>query len=60
MSYFVEFKAGRGTHFPVRRSSAGLRHGLTPEQAREMAKKTLGRVLSGLIGGGAARLRAKT
>jgi len=47
VSYLLEYRAGRGRGFPVRRIVLG-RHGtLTPEQAREMAKKHLARVLSG-------------
>ena len=47
VSYFVEFRAGRGRAFPVRRIVLGRHGALTPEQAREMAKKNLARVLSG-------------
>jgi integrase len=43
VSYFVEFRAGRGRRFPVRRIVLG-RHGkLTPEDARIAAKQMLGR-----------------
>jgi integrase len=47
VSYFVEFRAGRGRGFPVRRIVLG-RHGvLTPDQARDLAKKNLAGVLAG-------------
>jgi integrase len=47
VSYLLEFRAGRGRAFPVRRIVLGRHGSLTPEQAREMAKKTLARVLNG-------------
>ena len=47
ISYFVEFRAGRGRGFPVRRVVLGRHGALTPEQARELAKRTLARVLAG-------------
>ena len=47
ISYLVEYRAGRGRGFPVRRDVLG-RHGqLTPDEARSLAKKTLARVLAG-------------
>src|ERR1700722_11262941 len=47
VSYFAEFRAGRGRGFPIRRVVLG-RHGvLTPEQARELARQMLARVVSG-------------
>ncbi len=47
VSYFVEYRAGRGRDFPVRRIVLGRHGSLTPEQARELAKRTLARVLAG-------------
>jgi integrase len=47
VSYRVEYRAGRGRSFPVRRVVLG-RHGrLTPYQARRLAKSTLAAVLAG-------------
>jgi integrase len=47
VSYRVEYRAGRGRGFAVRRPRLG-RHGqLTPDQARSLAKKMLARVLAG-------------
>ena len=47
ISYLAEFRAGRGRAFPVRRVVLG-RHGqLTPDQARNLAKNMLARVLAG-------------
>jgi integrase len=47
VSYLVEYRAGRGRGFPVRRLVLG-RHGtLTPDQARTRAKAMLARVLAG-------------
>jgi integrase len=47
ISYFVEFRAGRGRAFPVRRIVLGRHGALTPDQARDLAKKNLARVLAG-------------
>jgi integrase len=47
VSYLVEYRAGRGRGFPVRRIVLGKHGVLTPDQARSLAKATLARVLSG-------------
>ena len=47
LSYLVEYRAGRGRGFPVRRIVLGKHGALTPDQARSLAKKTLASVLSG-------------
>jgi integrase len=47
VSYMVEYRAGRGRGFPVRRITLGKHGVLTPNQARSLAKSTLARVLSG-------------
>jgi integrase len=47
VSYYVEYRAGRGRSFPVRRVVLGKHGSLTPDQARELAKRTLARVLAG-------------
>ena len=47
VSYLVEYRAGRGRGFPVRRMVLGKHGPLTPDQARSLARKILGRVLSG-------------
>jgi integrase len=47
VSYFVEYRAGRGRAFPIRRIVLGRHGALTPKQARDMAKKALARVLAG-------------
>jgi integrase len=58
-TYLVEYRAGRGRGFPTRRLSIG-RHGvLTPEQARQQAKKTLAQVAHGEDPAGARAARAK-
>ena len=47
VSYLVEYRAGRGRGFPVRRIVIG-RHGkLTPDQARDLAKAMIARVVAG-------------
>jgi integrase len=47
VSYVVEYRAGHGRRFPVRRPVLG-RHGkLSPDQARSLAKSMLARVLAG-------------
>jgi len=47
VSYRVEYRAGRGRGFPVKRLPLG-RHGqLTPDQARSRAKRELASVLAG-------------
>jgi integrase len=48
-SYYVEFRAGRGRSFPVRRIVLG-RHGkLTPDEARMLATEMLGRVVPAAV-----------
>ncbi len=47
VSYLVEYRAGRGRGFPVRRVVLGRHGALTPDQARDLAKKNLARVLAG-------------
>jgi integrase len=48
-SYYVEFRAGRGRRFPVRRIVLG-RHGrLTPDEARILATQMLGRVVPSAV-----------
>ena len=47
ISYFVEYRAGRGRGFPVRRPRLGKHGQLTPDQARSLAKAMLARVLGG-------------
>jgi integrase len=47
VSYFVEYRAGRGRVFPVRRIVVGKHGQLTPDQARSLAKNMLARVLAG-------------
>jgi Arm DNA-binding domain len=47
VSYYAEFRAGRGRGFPIRRVVLGRHGALTPEQARELAKQTLARVVGG-------------
>src|SRR5271169_5550374 len=47
VSYLVEYRAGRGRGFPVRRIVLGKHGALTPDQARSLAKKTLASVLAG-------------
>jgi integrase len=47
VSYLVEYRAGRGRGFPIRRIVIG-RHGkLTPDQARDLAKAMIARVVAG-------------
>ena len=41
VSYLVEYRAGRGRGFPVRRPVLGHHGALTPDQARSLAKNTL-------------------
>jgi integrase len=47
VSYLVEYRAGRGRGFPVRRIVLGRHGSLTPDQARNFAKNALARVLAG-------------
>jgi integrase len=48
-SYYVEFRAGRGRRFPVRRIVLG-RHGrLTPDEARMLATDMLKRVVPAIV-----------
>lgn len=47
VSYLVEYRAGRGRGFPVRRLVIGKHGPLTPDQARRLAKGILARVLAG-------------
>jgi hypothetical protein len=47
VSYFAEFRAGRGRGFSVRRVVLGRHGSLTPDQARAMAKTPFARVLAG-------------
>ena len=47
MSYAVEYKAGRGRGAPTRRVTLGPVGRITPEQAREAARKVLGSVARG-------------
>jgi integrase len=47
VSYFAEFRAGRGRRAPVRRVVLGRHGALTPTQARDLAQKTLARALAG-------------
>jgi Arm DNA-binding domain len=47
VSYLVEYRAGRGRGFPVRRIVLGKHGLLTSDQARILAKKMLARVLAG-------------
>ena len=43
VSYLVEYRAGRGRGFPVRRVVLGKHGQLTPDQARSLAKNMLAR-----------------
>jgi integrase len=47
VSYLVEYRAGRGRGFPVRRIVLGKHGPLTPDEARRLAKTTLAAVLAG-------------
>src|SRR5271157_4548006 len=47
VSYFVEYRAGRGRGFPVRRPVLGRHGALTPDQARALAQKALASVAGG-------------
>ena len=47
VSYLVEYRAGRGRGFPVRRPVLGHHGALTPDQARSLAKNALASVLAG-------------
>jgi integrase len=47
VSYFVEYRAGHGRVFPVRRVVLGKYGQLTPDQARSLAKRALASVLAG-------------
>src|SRR5271165_4643069 len=47
VSYLVEYRAGRGRGFPVKRPALGRHSQLAPEQARSLAKSMLARVLAG-------------
>jgi len=47
VSYLVEYRAGRGRGFPVRRLVLGRHGALTPDKARDLAKTTLARVVAG-------------
>ncbi|ANY78469.1 hypothetical protein BB934_09690 [Microvirga ossetica] len=58
-TYLVEYRAGRGRGFPTRRLSIGRHGALTPEQARQQAKKTLAQVAHGEDPAGYRVARAK-
>lgn len=47
VSYFIEYRAGRGRAFPVRRIVIGRHGALTPEEARREAKLLLAGVARG-------------
>lgn len=47
VSYRVEYRAGRGRGFPVKRLRFGRHSQLTPDRARSLAKKMLASVVSG-------------
>ena len=47
VSYFAEYRAGRGRRFPVRRLVLGKQGPLTPDEARRLAKDTLAQVAKG-------------
>jgi integrase len=47
VSYLVEYRAGRGRGFPVRRLVIGKHGALTPDKARSLAKAMLARVVAG-------------
>jgi len=47
VSYRVEYRAGRGRGFPVRRVVLGKHGQLTPDQARSLVKNMLAAVLAG-------------
>jgi integrase len=47
VSYLIEYRAGRGRGFPVRRLVIGKHGALTPDQARSYAKSALARVVAG-------------
>jgi integrase len=46
-TYLVEYRAGRGRGFPTRRLSIGKHGALTPDEARQEAKRILARVAGG-------------
>src|SRR3984893_6250773 len=48
MSYVVKYRAGRGRAAPTRRMTLARVGTLTPEEARTLAKKTLGSVAHGV------------
>ncbi|HEY8381587.1 MAG TPA: tyrosine-type recombinase/integrase [Microvirga sp.] len=58
-TYLVEYRAGRGRGFPTRRVSIGRHGALTPEEARQSAKKLLAEVAQGEDPAGARTKRAK-
>jgi integrase len=59
VSYFIEYRAGRGRAFPVRRIVLG-RHGkLSPDQAREAAKAELAKITLGKSDPAAERAAAR-
>ena len=62
VSYVVEYRAGRGRGFPVKRMVLGKHGTLTPDQARTLAKQTLARVTGGAdpAGDRSARRREMT
>src|SRR3974390_3380968 len=47
-SYVVKYRAGSGRGAPTRRGALGAGGTLTPDQARRLAKTTLGSVAHGL------------
>jgi integrase len=46
-TYLVEYRAGRGRNYPNRRVSLGKHGALTPEEARQEAKRMLAQVAAG-------------
>jgi integrase len=59
VSYFIEYRAGRGRGFPVRRMVLGHHGGLTADQAREAAKAELAKVTLGKSDPAAERAAAR-
>jgi len=47
VSYFVEYRAGRGRAFPVQRPVLGRHGAITPDEARAAAKEALAKVALG-------------
>jgi integrase len=59
VSYFVEYRAGRGRAFPVQRPVLGRHRTITPDEARGAAKEALAKVALGKGDLAAARAAAR-